>query len=161
MSEKLPSSGWDIFAQVLCDENDLSIADARDRVILIWLENGDTRPFYDWVLLGHRPSREVVVTLAVMMAKADHPERLSPEVRAVALFGLSVTGRQRGRQPNMETAVRDHVIGRQVFILIKAGEKYDVAISAVHSWLVEIGINVGLQTVRDAYDSRVKKARAN
>jgi hypothetical protein len=53
---------WDALARRFCDETGGPIEAARDRVILLWLQRGDTRPFYDWVLSGHNPARDVVVT---------------------------------------------------------------------------------------------------
>lgn len=152
---------WDALVLGLQDEAGITVAAARDRVILHRLAQGDTRPFFDFVLRGHAPSRDVIVTLAVMMTKADSPDALTPELNAATQYSLKVTGKRRGDRSNPETETRDYFIGRAVAKLIDGGEKYDAAIGAVHAWLPSVGVNVGQQTVRDAYDERISQTRGN
>jgi len=145
---------YDLEAQVLHDETGIPLSQARDRVILNWLADGDTRPYFDWVLAGHVPSRDVMVYLAAMMAKADSPDCLPPEAQQLTKYGLGITGRKRGDRSNLEIDRRDFFIGREVAKRIASGEKYEAAIEAVHAWLPSVGLHVGRQTVRDAYDKR-------
>jgi hypothetical protein len=145
---------WDVQAGGVHEETGEPIEAARDHVILWWLRKGDTRPFYDWVLSGHTPSREVVVTLAAMMAQADSPDALSSKLEAAVPYALRVAGKRRGDRSNPEVDARDYFIGREVARRIADGDGYESAISTVHGWLPSVGINVTPQTVRNAYDER-------
>ncbi|SIT58782.1 conserved hypothetical protein [Mesorhizobium prunaredense] len=150
-------TAWDALAQCLCDEKGELLADARDAVIVMWLEKGDTRPFYDWVLRGHEPSSGVVRMIAAMMAKADSPDVLPATIRSGLSCGLSITGKKRGDRSNPENDARDYFIYRDVARKIASGGGYEAAIAAVHEGLPRIGINIGRQSVRDAYDKRHRR----
>ncbi|MBN8978922.1 MAG: hypothetical protein J0I08_20840 [Rhizobiales bacterium] len=157
MSGEIPTA-WDAEAQALHDESGEPLNVTRDRVILRWLINsGDTRPFYSWVLNGHTASSEVILVVAAMTARADSPNALSSELLNAVPYGLKITGKRRGDRSNPEIDIRNYFIGRRVAEQIANGSKYDVACLTVHEILPSMGVNVTLQTVRDAYDERVKK----
>ncbi|QPC94744.1 hypothetical protein [Mesorhizobium sp. INR15] len=147
-------SAWDALAQEHCDQTGITLPNARDNIIGFWLTAGDTRPFFDWVLRGHKPSPENVLLVAAMMARADSPDVLPSKLKDALPFGLSISGKRRGDRSNLEFVVRDYFIGREVERKIAVGEKYEAAIAAVHEWLPATNIKVGPQTVRDAYDTR-------
>lgn len=151
---------WQIDALDAEKDHNLSITDACDRVILDWLSRGDTKPFYDFVLSGHLPSVRVLQALAYMMMRGDpdcnfDPTKTSdPDLAETFPYALAVNSKRKGRRGNGWKQTRDRHIAKAVAHYMADGSSYDGAISSVREWLESIGIQVSMQTVRDAYDSR-------
>lgn len=159
-----PGTAWDIEALLVARDHGRSIGNARDLVILDWLAKGDTRPFADWIMGGHVPSREVLQALAVMMTRGDNPRFdpagfADPKMREIAeIFPLSieVTGKgKRGRDP--ERVQRDHGIALAVAKEMAGGSSYDEALSTVTDWLPSVGVFVERDAVEKAYKAHKPK----
>ena len=158
--DELPGTPWDIEAISVSEVHQRSIGNARDIVILDWLTKGDTRPFAAWVMRGHLPSKEVLLALAVMMARSDNPafaaSRINdPNIREVAqLFplGLGVTGKGR-RTGDPANATRDRLIAREVAKAMASARSRESAADFVTEWLAGCGIHMGSDNVEKAYKS--------
>ncbi|MBR1209467.1 hypothetical protein [Bradyrhizobium sp. JYMT SZCCT0180] len=159
-----PGTAWDIEALLVARDRGRSIGNARDLVILDWLAKGDTRPFADWIMCGHVPSREVLLALAVMMTRGDNPRidpagLEDPKMREIAeIFPLSieVTGKgKRGR--NLERIQRDRGIALAVAKEMAVGSSYDQALSAVTDWLPSTGVFLERDAVEKAYKAHKPK----
>lgn len=157
-----PGTAWDIEALLVTRDHGRSIGDARDLVILDWLAKGDTRPFADWIMCGHIPSREVLLALAVMMTRGDNPRFdpagfADPKMREIAeIFPLSieVTGR-RVRDP--ERGQRGRGIALAVAKEMTRGSSYNEALDTVTDWLPSVGVFLGRDAVEKAYKAHKPK----
>lgn len=153
-----PGTPWDIEALEVARDYGRSIVNARDIVILDWLMKGDTRPFADWVMYEHVPSREVLLALAVMMTRADNPRFDPPglgdpkliEVAKMFTLGLEVRGKGK-RTPDPATIVRNRYIAREVARAMQRGLSREKAVGFVTDWLTGIGIYMGTDAVEAAY----------
>jgi hypothetical protein len=158
---------WDIAARLLVDDEGIPVPAARDTVILEWLREGDTRPFYDWVLCGHVPSQAVLTALAYMMFRADS-DRFDPalmphqDFAASLRYGLEVRRPGSGRPRDMERELLGRLAGRQASKLMDEGAKgRDDADPSVRDFLAECGANVSLGTVEAARKEYRRRRRAH
>lgn len=142
MDRQAPQTAWDIEALEVAEQHKLSMRDARNYVILARLKQGDTRPYSDWTIAGHVPSRGVLIALAVMMARGDSPRfdasgSDDAELREVAdIFRLSlkVTGKGK-RTPDPNNITRDRRLALEVLKLISIENKsYEEALDIVTDW---------------------------
>lgn len=153
-----PGTAWDIEALAVARDHGRSIDNARDLVILDWLSKGDTRPYAEWIMGGHVPSRVVLVALAVMMTRGDNP-RFDPagladpkmrEIAEVFPLRLEVAGKGR-RSSDLANLVRDRTIAREVANEMRRGLTREGAISSVADWLATCGVHMGSDAVEKAY----------
>ncbi len=162
-SNDAPGFLWDVEALQISEDFQCSLSATRDLVILSWLRAGDTRPFYDWILCGHRPAQPILQAIAYMMLRADglrfDPRQTPDPALASSLpFGLAVKGKGR-RLPDLERVGRDRCIARAVAREMALGSKYDAAISAVHEWLPSAGVHLSRESVEKAYKTWGSKNR--
>lgn len=162
-----PSRAWDIEALHAARDHGRSISNARDLVILDWLAKGDTRPFADWIMCGHVPSREVLLALAVMMTRGDSP-RFNPagfadpkmrEIAEIFPLGIKVTGKGK-READLENVTRD--IG--IALAVRRGMEDDglsqrKAIERLTDDLASIGVHMGSDNIEKAYKAHKSKIR--
>jgi hypothetical protein len=153
-----PGTAWDIEALLVARQHDRSIGNARDIVILDWLAKGDTRPFADWIMCGHVPSREVLLALAVMMTRGDNPRFdpagfADPKMREIAeIFPLSIEVRGKGgRGADLANVGRNRRIALEVARAMARGLTREGAVETVANWLAEIGIHMGTDNIEKAY----------
>jgi hypothetical protein len=153
-----PGTPWDIEALEVARDRGRSVSDARDIVIKDWLTEGDTRPFADWIMCGHVPSREVLLALAVMMTRGDNPRFdpagfADPKMREIAeTFPLRIEVKGKGsRGRDLAWVQRDRRVAREVDGVMTRGSSYNEALDTVTNWLSGIGIGMGRDAVEKAY----------
>ncbi len=78
MSDEIHMLPWEIDTVDAMRDHGLPEGEARDLVILDWLSRGDTKPFYDFILCGHQPSRRVLQALAIMLMRGDSEYEFDP-----------------------------------------------------------------------------------
>lgn len=142
--EMLP---WEIDEFEIKERKGVPDAEARNFVIMQWLRKGDTRPFYDWVLCGHRPSREIIEAVAHMMMRADSPgydpaNTDNPDLAASLPYGLAVNYGSAGRPPNPEKEVLKHLAGRYSSNRMDAGVKGESADYDTLDFLKDSGVDI-------------------
>jgi hypothetical protein len=151
--DKLGETPWDDIVAELEGELSLSIDEARDRVIWSYLKVGDTGPLICFLLRGYVPAFWVRHGIARMMLPDDVLSE-SPKlpIRLVAV------ARRRGPKTNIDKALRDRQLAKRVsdYITQHGKGSYDAAITDVAK-----DMNMGEQTVRNAYDKRHGKKTAN
>jgi hypothetical protein len=147
---------WDAEVAIRQEDGITSLHEARDAVIVEWLTKGDTRPFYDWVLLGHRPSNSVLRAIAYMMMRSDSPSFVpdvmpDSDLAASLAFGLRIDRTGAARPFDMEMGVVKKIAGREASRMMDAGSKgREAADPDTRDWLAKNGINVSLGTVEAA-----------
>lgn len=139
---------WDISADLYVKMRGVSMSEARDAVILDWLQAGYTGAYTAFVIKqGHSPGRLVLEYVALMMNPADGTEVSVP-------FKLSVKGRRgAGRRRNPEKTLRDRLIFEQVRRRMDNEMTYDEAITAVDNECLGGGQR---DTIEKAYKSQKK-----
>jgi hypothetical protein len=149
MSEELPSNGWNMAAQMLV-YNGLSLPDARDLVIGLFLRSGDMRPFSDWVLRGHAPCKRVLECIALMSC-----ETVASETANALPFAL-VRKKRGGGKKNSRPDPEVEICHARLFEMVRdtggsVRGNYEAAIATVVDLL---GDKKKHQTNRDTYDAR-------
>ncbi|MET3841387.1 hypothetical protein [Bradyrhizobium sp. OAE829] len=162
-----PGTAWDIEALLAARDHGLSVDHARNIVILDWLAKGDTRPFADWIICGHVPSREVLLALAVMMTRGDNPRFdpagfVNPKMREIAaIFPLSIKVNGKvSRGADLENVVRDKGIALEVRRSMEDdGLSREKAIERLTDDLASIGVHMGGDNIEKAYKAHKSKIR--
>lgn len=133
----------------------MTIGDARDLIILRCLNAGDVSAFSYFVLAGHQPGREVLRTLAYMMANAV-PMVIEDQVPFTLVSKTRRPGRT-GKRPDPLVEMRDELIALNVEAEKKGRHgSYDAAILTVHE---RIGKAVRTKTIRNAYDRYARQGK--
>lgn len=150
----LPNNPLDAFVSAYADRG-MSIGDARDLIILRCLSAGDVSAFSYFVLTGHQPGREVLRTLAYMMANAV-PAAIEDQV-PFTLVSKARRPSRAGKRPDPLVEMRDELIALNVEAEKKGGRgSYDAAILTVHE---RAGKAVSTKTIRNAYDRYARQGK--
>lgn len=153
-----PSTPWDIDVDRLMRERNLSLAEARDRMVWDWLGEGDVRPLAALLRDGYEPGYLVRQRLAWMLLDKDNADNLPKDLNDRAPFRLVVRPRSARPPPlrrGRENETRDRLLAENVCKVIADGLTYDEAVNRVAE-----AAGIGAETVRKAYDPRYgKKAR--
>ena len=157
-----PGTAWDIRAIEVTKSSGVSMDDARNYVIMERLKVGDTRPFADWIMCGHRPSPGVLRAVAVMMTRGDN-QRFDPAglgdpdlIEIAEVFPLSLVAVGNGkRKGDLDVEQKNRIVAREFWRLRAEGVGYGPALDQVTEWLSEIGIGMS----RDAVEKASKQYR--
>jgi hypothetical protein len=157
-STEAPGTAWDTHVQWTMQARNLSISEAMDAVAIAWLKRGDERACAEFLLRGHLPGPNLARFLAWMLVNEDNARHLptSLEKEVPYRFELRPRSGQRGRRQSVENAIRDIVIASNVYNLMRE-MSYEAAIARVQQAGQDLGVEVGVQTIRDAYDRHFGK----
>lgn len=153
----LVETPYDDDVRELAQDLGLSLNRARDRFIWAGLQMGDAGPLSVFLLRGYVPGLAVRHHLALMMQpeEALAQTRFTTDQLRYRFEIKSRTGKRGPKRSNFPIKLRDRRLAKRVVDLFeKLGPgSYEAAIKQIAD-----ESRKGVQTIRDAYDPRGKKA---
>jgi hypothetical protein len=153
---ELIETPYDDDVRELAHDFGLSLNHARDRFIWVGLQMRDVGPLICFLLMGYVPGLTLRQNLALMMEPEEALAQTSirKELLRFRFEIKSRTGKRGPKRSNLEVGLRDRRIAKRVRnLMAKIGSgSYEAAIRQIAD-----ETNLGVQTVRDAYDERGKK----